>query len=88
MSRGLGDVYKRQVYILPRASFLQQPPMSLGAAQVHIAQLASLEPVRPLARLQVEPQDFPFLAQVRGFDDERLAEYAAALQSGAPLPDN
>jgi hypothetical protein len=75
------------VYLLPRATFTQQPPMAFGDIQVHIAQLASPLPVLPLARLTVSPQDFPFLAQVRGHEDERLAEYAAVLQSGAPWPE-
>lgn len=76
------------VYLLPRGTFTTQPPMAFGSSQVHIAQLASLVPVQPLARLTVTPQDFPFLAQIRGHDDERLQEYAAALQTGAPWPDD
>lgn len=74
------------VYLLPRATFVSQPDLPFGTAQVQVAQLASLEAVRPLARLAVAPGDFPFLDQIRGHDDERLAEYAAALQSGAPWP--
>lgn len=74
------------LYLLPRGTFQDQPAMPFGSSQVHIAQLASFAPVRPLARLTVSPADFPFLAQIRGHDDERLAEYAAALQAGAPWP--
>jgi len=76
------------VYLLPRATFTTQPPMSFGSSKVHIAQLASFEPVQPLAKLTVEPADFPFLAQIRGHDDARLQEYATALQTGAPWPDD
>jgi hypothetical protein len=43
--------------------------------------------VRPLARVAVEPADFPFLSQIRGHDDDRLAEYAHALETGAPWPE-
>ena len=74
------------VYLLPRSPFMTQPPMAFGSYQVHIAQLASFEPVQPLAKLTVTPEDFPFLAQIRGHDDERLQDYATALQTGAPWP--
>jgi hypothetical protein len=71
---------------LPRRTFTVQPSIAFGSNQVHIAQLASFEPVQPLAKLTVTPADFPFLAQIRGHDDERLQEYATALQTGAPWP--
>ena len=76
------------VYLLPRTTFIEQPPMPFGSSQVQIAQLASLSPVQPLARLQVSANDFPFLKQIRGHDDLRLEEYAKALQTGAPWPDD
>jgi hypothetical protein len=74
------------VYLLPRGTFVTQSPMAFGSYQVHIAQLASYEPVLPLAKLTVTPEDFPFLTQIRGHHDERLQEYATALQTGAPWP--
>lgn len=58
--------------------------MTFGSYQVHIAQLASFVPVELLAKLTVTPEDFPFLTQIRGHDDERLQEYATVLQTGAP----
>ena len=61
------------VYLLPRKSFVTQSPIPFGENQVHIAQLASFEPLEPLAKLTVAPEDFPFLAQIRGHDDERLS---------------
>lgn len=76
------------VYLLPRSTFTTQPPMPFGPNQVHIAQLASFVPVEPLAKLTITPDDFPFLTQIRGHDDQRLQEYAAALQTGAPWPDS
>ncbi|HSL28287.1 MAG TPA: hypothetical protein VK900_03725, partial [Anaerolineales bacterium] len=76
------------VYLLPRDTFTVQPPMGFGSYEVQIAQLASLEPAQPLAKLTVAPEDFPFLMQIRGHDDERLQEYATALQTGAPWPDS
>lgn len=74
------------VYLLPRNTFTAQPPVAVGANEVHIAQLASFVPVQPLAKLTVTPTDFPFLRQIRGHDDQRLQEYANALQTGAPWP--
>jgi hypothetical protein len=74
------------VYLLPRSTFTNQPSIPFGPSQVHIAQLASSSPVQPLAKLTVTPADFPFLAQIRGHDDQRLQEYATALQTGAPWP--
>ena len=74
------------VYLLPRSAFAFQPPMAFGPYQVYFAQLASLVPVQPLAKLTITPDDFPFLAQIRGHDDQRLQEYATALQTGAPWP--
>lgn len=76
------------VYLLPKGTFTVQPPMAFGSYQVHFAQLASLVPVEPLARLTVTPADFPFLQHIRGHDDQRLQEYATALQTGAAWPED
>jgi hypothetical protein len=75
------------VYLLPPATFVAQPPMRQGEIEAQALQLASLEPVVPLARLMVGPEDFPFLAQIRGHDDERLADYAHAMETLGPWPD-
>jgi hypothetical protein len=74
------------VYLLPRSTFTSQPALAFGSYQAQIAQLASFVPVQPLAKLTVTPEDFPFLMQIRGHDDQRLQEYATALQTGAPWP--
>lgn len=76
------------VYLLPRGPFTVQPPLTVGSTTAHIAQLASFVPVQPLAKLTVAPADFPFLLQIRGHDDRRLQEYAAALQTGAAWPED
>ncbi|HET9588189.1 MAG TPA: hypothetical protein VFO91_05335 [Anaerolineales bacterium] len=76
------------VYLLPRTTFMVQPTIPFGPVEVHIAQLASLSPVQPLARLQVSAEDFPFLQQIRSHDDARLAEYGKAMQTGAPWPED
>ena len=76
------------VYLLPRTTFIAQPPIQFDSVVIHSAQLASLAPVTPLARVAVTPEDFPFLAQIRGHDDARLSDYAAAMETGAPWPDS
>ena len=75
------------LYLLPRDPFEQQPSMPFGRATVRFEQLASPQPVRPLAKLTIAPDDFPFLADVRGLDDARLQEYADAMMTGSPWPE-
>lgn len=75
------------VYLLPAETFERQPSLRFGPYEVRVPQLASLVPVRPLARLPVAPEDFPFLHDIRGLDDARLPEYGQAMQTGAPWPE-
>ena len=75
------------VYLLPAETFVAQPDFPFGEYKIRVPQLASPVPVTPLARLEVMAEDFPFLAQIRGHDDERLQEYADAMQTGRPWPD-
>jgi hypothetical protein len=75
------------VYLLPGETFINQPSLQFGPNEVRIPQLASLVPVKPFARLEVAPEDFPFLGDIRGLDDDRLEEYGQAMQSGAPWPE-
>lgn len=75
------------VYVLPRDSFVAEPPIPFGPLLVHTAQLASPTPVRPLFKLRVAPEEFPFLDQMLAHEDHRLAVYAEAMLQGAPWPD-
>ncbi len=75
------------VYLLPGETFVHQPSLTFGPYEVRVPQLASLVPVRPFAQLDVAPDDFPFLKDIRGLDDARLPEYGQAMQSGAPWPE-
>ena len=75
------------VYFLPSDSFNEQPAGVYAGHTARIPQLASPVPVAPFARLRVSPGDFPFLAQIRGHEDERLGEYAQAVMAAAPWPD-
>ena len=73
---------------MPRDTFVAQEPFVFGGERIYAAQLASTAAVKPLAYLPVEAQDFPFLAQMRGHDDTRLADYAAAMNTAQPWPDD
>jgi hypothetical protein len=73
--------------LLPGDTFVNQPSLRFGPYEVRVPQLASLAPVKPLARLEVDPVDFPFLNDIQGIDDARLPEYGQAMQAGAPWPE-
>lgn len=75
------------IYVLPRAGFVQQAPIVAGGRRVHLAHWASLDPVAPLARFTVRPEDFPFLGQIRGHDDEVTFARARANPDGFPWLD-
>ncbi len=75
------------IYLLPRETFEQQENLSFRDTQVWLPQWASLVPVRPLARLTVEPEDFPFLDAMRGHDDEVTFAKARANPDGFPWLD-
>ena len=75
------------VYILPRQSFVPQPPFRDADGEIAVLQWASPLPVRPLARLAVDPEDFPFLAQLRGHDDATMMQRARANPGGFPWLD-
>jgi hypothetical protein len=78
---------KGVVHLLPGDTFVNQPSLRFGSYEVRVPQVASLVPVRPFAHLEVIPDDFPFLQDIRGLDDARLQEYGQAMQNGAPWPE-
>ena len=75
------------VYLLPRATFAPDESLPFGPVKVHTTQLASPVAVTPLAKLEVTPADFPFLAQMRTHNDDRFEEYAHALMNALPWPE-
>ncbi|MEU3889108.1 hypothetical protein [Streptomyces sp. NPDC029041] len=72
------------VYLLPAGTFELQPRIRVGKVSVQPAQWASSLPVRPVAKLAVQPEDFPFLDRIRGHDDDRVRARAAADPDGFP----
>jgi hypothetical protein len=60
------------LYLLPRRTFQRIPFYPGGPPS---PEWASTEPVRPIARILLEPEDFPFLDRVGGHDDGPLLEF-------------
>jgi hypothetical protein len=75
------------VYILPRETFVVQNSIITESYKIDIPQLRSETSVKPLAKLMVNADDFPFLNNIRGHDDRYFKEYAVAMQTGKPLPE-
>lgn len=72
------------MYILPREPFEQHPPETMEGATIEMMEWASERAVDPVAFLHIRPADFPFLAQVRGHDEEFIREQAATNPEGWP----
>ncbi|GAB2768504.1 hypothetical protein [Amycolatopsis magusensis] len=68
------------VYLLPATTFESEPV----TGEIRSAQAASPVPVRPVAKLTVHPEDFPFLHDVHGHHDAELLARAAADPDGFP----
>jgi len=75
------------IYILPREAFEREPAQQIMGAEVVFPHWISPKAARPVAKLRVEPQDFPFLAQVHGHDDEKIDRLAATDPNGFPWPE-
>lgn len=76
------------IYILPGDTFEPQPLDDTGKFKAEIAQWASPVGVKPLARLGITPDDFPFLKDVYGHDPDELFERATANPKGFPWRDD
>jgi hypothetical protein len=74
------------LYFLPADGFVEQPQGMYGGQPARIPQLASPEAVAPFARLEIAPDDFPFLGAIGGHDDDQLQEIAEAVMNAAPWP--
>jgi hypothetical protein len=72
------------IYILPRSSFENES----GAPGRTSAQWRSFDPVRPLAKISLGPQDFPFLEQIRGHDVETAMKRSQEDPDGFPWIDD
>lgn len=72
------------VYILPRDCFEQESAQQMLGVEIIFPHWISSKPARPVAKIHVGPQDFPFLNEIHGHDDEKLSQLAAADPNGFP----
>lgn len=75
------------VYILPRGTFIQEPAQHMPGAEIVLPHWVSPSPVHPIAKLKVQPQDFPFLSSIHGHNDEKLPRLMQENPEGYPWPD-
>ena len=75
------------IYILPRENFKQELTQQMSGAEIIFPHWISPKPATPIAKLLVQPKDFPFLAEIHGHDDEKLTRLAAADPNGFPWPE-
>jgi hypothetical protein len=75
------------IYILPRKPFQQEAHQQLQGVEIVFPHWISSVPAEPAARLLVEPQDFPFLDQIHGHNDQKLVRMAASNPDGFPWPE-
>jgi hypothetical protein len=84
-----GEVYRHDpwrtgtVYLLPADTF-EHDAIDDPEGPLESAQAASTEPVTPLAKLVVEPHDFPFLQAIRVHDPQVVSARAATHPDGFP----
>ena len=75
------------LYLLPSEPFTRQEGHTWRGERTLEHQWASLVPVTPLARVRVEPSDFPFLNEVRGHSNSRVERRAEEDPHGFPWLD-
>ncbi len=75
------------VYILPRQIFVQEPAQQIEGMEIVFPHWISTQSAQPIAKLWAGPQDFPFLDQVHGHNNERLIQLASENPGGFPWPD-
>ncbi len=76
------------MYILPRDSFEQEAPELYQGVMLESAHWASLVPVKPVGKLLVEPEDFPFLNRIVPHDQALINERAKKDPEGFPWLDD
>lgn len=74
------------IYILPRQTFKQEAHQQFQGMEIVFPHWISPVAAQPVARLSVGPQDFPFLEQIHGHDDEKLIQLYQSDPNGFPWP--
>lgn len=75
------------IYILPRECFSQEASQQAQGTEIIFPHWISSQSAQPIAKLLVEPDDFPFLDQIHGHNDEKLIQLYSEDPNGFPWPD-
>ncbi len=75
------------IYILPRRLFEREASQRVQGVEIVFPHWISSLPANPVGKLQVGPDDFPFLAQIHGHNNEKMVALATADPSGFPWPE-
>jgi hypothetical protein len=75
------------VYILPRQLFKQEPVQQIQGTEIMFPHWICDQSIEPVAKIMVSPQDFPFLDQIHGHNNEKLIELFETDPGGFPWPD-
>lgn len=75
------------VYLLPADTFEREPGGERFGIPYDSHHCASLEPVTPVFRVQVRPEDFPFLERIHAYDDAELGARTQRDPEGFPWLD-
>lgn len=70
------------IYLLPRQPFQQEAPRQIQGMEIIFPHWVSSSVIKPLARLDVGPEDFPFLEQIHGHNDAKVVELASQNPDG------
>jgi hypothetical protein len=76
-----------EVYVMRCENFEQEPAQPMLGADIVFPQWVSSKAAKPIAKLQVQPQDFPFLIDIHRHNDEKLAQLAVADPNRFPWPE-
>ena len=72
------------VYLLPGVGFEREPDETSHGLVLESHHLASLEPVRPVFRVPVGPDDFPFRDRIHAYNSDVLESLVARNPDGFP----
>jgi hypothetical protein len=75
------------IYILPRQLFTQESSQQTQGTEIVFPHWISSKSAQPIAKLLVQPDDFPFLDQIHGHNDEKLLKLYSMDPNGFPWPE-
>jgi len=75
------------IYILPRQSFEREASQQVQGVEIVFPHWVSSVSAEPVAKLMVGAQDFPFLSNIHGHNNDKLYQLATADPNGYPWPE-